>query len=171
MQYQIRRAGLEDIEELSHVHVESWKEAYGHFLPEQVFDMVTPENRAERLKETIENSYSETAVLTDGDRIIGSITAGACRDETCENTGELWGMYLRPGYWRQGLGTMLVKWALKRLKEKGYQRAALWVFEDSHGSRNFYEQLGFKEEGTVRSTKIDESIRVLRYSKELNPPA
>ncbi|MFO7953007.1 MAG: GNAT family N-acetyltransferase [Bacillota bacterium] len=168
MQQQIRQAGLEDIDELSQVHIESWKAAYKHFLPAEVFDWVTPEKWAERLKESIEDSSAEIAVLTDGNKIIGSITACACRDEDYESAGELCEFYLRPGYWRQGLGTKLVNWSLQRLKEKGFNRVTLWVFEESHGSRKFYERLGFREEGTVRSTRIDESIRVIRYIKDLS---
>ncbi len=77
---------------------------------------------------------------------------------------------LQPGYWWQGLGTKLLSWGLERLKEKGYHRVTLWVFEDSTGSRRFYEKLGFKPEDCTRPTRIDQNISLIRYVKELAPP-
>ena len=171
MQPEIRPAKKEDLQELAHVHIESWKAAYGHFMPAYVFEWITTENRVERFKESLEKENEELAVITVEGKIAGSITQGKCRDEDSEdNTGEIWGMYLLPGYWWQGLGTKLVNWSLEKLKEKGYRRVTLWVFEESTGSRQFYEKLGFKPEGETRPTRIDDSIRLIRYIKELMPP-
>lgn len=108
----------------------------------------------------------KNAVILNNGMIVGFMCLGKCRDEDLDNTyGEIWGIYLLPSFWRQGIGTVFIDWGIEELKQKGYRKISLWVLEDNMNARRFYEKMGFMHDGTVKELNIGKPLNEIRYIK------
>ena len=168
MNYQIRWAKTSDAQALGNLHTTSWLKAYKNIIPDNILSQLDPEKRTEKFKKAIKENKKQTAVLLLNDQVIGFITLDKNRDQDYDDqTGEIWGIYLHPDYWHQGLGSKLIQWGIEELKERGYKKITLWVLKDNKSSRRFYEKNGFKYDGTEGEIKKGKSIKKVRYLYDL----
>jgi len=162
----VRTASIEDARSLAQVHVASWSAAYRGMLPRSLLSGFTVEMWEQKFRELLDEGASRTALIEDGDRVLGYTTIGSCRDSDKreKNCGEVWGLYIAPDNWGRGLGLNLTRWALEELRAKGYVVVTLWVFEENRHARRFYESLGFAADGS-RERVIPDAPAMLRYCK------
>ena len=93
----------------------------------------------------------ETHVVEEEGRLVGFVTLGGCRDpDSGPAPGEIWGIYVDPGHWRNGIGTFAVREAERTLVDKGSTEAVLWVFEGNAQARRFYEAMGYTPDGAMK---------------------
>jgi ribosomal protein S18 acetylase RimI-like enzyme len=164
MNYEIRWAVEADASELGMIHANSWKVAYDGIIPDEVLEKISSEKRAARFLKVITEKSEETAVIVVDTRIVGFITLGRCRDEDLSpDHGEVWGIYLSPANWRTGIGSKLLNWGISELAAKGYKKVSLWVLEDNHNARRFYEKHEFVHDGTIKQLIIGKEINEIRY--------
>ncbi len=64
-------------------------------------------------------------------------------EESCETTGELYTLYLRPGMERQGIGSRLLQHTEDDMAANGIMDAMLWVLRANTAARRFYEARGW----------------------------
>ena len=62
--------------------------------------------------------------------LLQHLGAGRDPDLDVSRTGEIWGIYVSPDYWRRGIGKRLAVEAERILKSRGYEDVVLWVLED-----------------------------------------
>jgi len=136
----VRAARLEDARAIAEVHVAAWHAAYRGLVADDVIAERTVERREAQWREWI--PISRALVAEDGGEIVGF--AGVILE-----TGEIAALYVDPRHWRRGAGRALLEGAKERLREAGCPDAALWVFEENHAARAFYEALGFAPDGAV----------------------
>lgn len=111
----------------------------------------------------------ETIIMYQDGTPIGLFTFGESRYGAVEDSCiEIWRIYLSPSYWKKGLGTELMDWGISELRSKGYMKAILWVLEENLYARNFYEKIGFINDGVVQIIKCGKELKELRYSKILD---
>lgn len=84
---------------------------------------------------------------TEGGDVIGFATCGPEREGNKTYQGELYAIYLLEEYQRMGLGCRLVSAVAQRLLADGFSSMLLWVLEDNHSARRFYESLGGERVG------------------------
>jgi ribosomal protein S18 acetylase RimI-like enzyme len=101
--------------------------------------------------------------------IVGFLTLGAGRDPDLDvsRTGEIWGIYISPDYWRRGIGKRLAEEAARIFKARGYEDAVLWVLEGNQQARQFYETMGFSLDGAFKNVDWGRPLRAVRYRKTL----
>jgi GNAT superfamily N-acetyltransferase len=87
-------------------------------------------------------------------RVLGFATAGASWDTDARGAGELFGLYVDPGHWRRGCGTLLMSDARARLAGLGFAEAVLWVLQGNSRAEAFYEADGWARDGTERDDDI-----------------
>ncbi|HVA87160.1 MAG TPA: GNAT family N-acetyltransferase [Candidatus Saccharimonadales bacterium] len=77
--------------------------------------------------------------------IVGWVVAGPYRDEdrTGLHQGEIYGCYVLPARWRDGVGRQLVTHAVAALTQAERADVTLWVLEANDRARRFYENCGF----------------------------
>lgn len=191
----IRPALPGDAEALAHLHVDSWRAAYNGLVPESHLAKLDYAKRTERFRELLLQSQAiGTATAHEGNRELrrvtrsnlssdsddnflveigeetaGFLTVGACRDEELDpaTSGEIWGIYLAPEFWRRGIGTALCQFGLKLLISRGYNQATLWVLKENAAARNFYEAMGFMVDGAERIYNLGAPMTGVRYRKVL----
>jgi ribosomal protein S18 acetylase RimI-like enzyme len=127
----IRPARVADAPALARVHVDSWRAAYRRLIPESSLEGFTTEWREGGFREALATGAEETYVIGRGEEIVGLLTLGAARDPDLDarRTGEIWGIYVSPDYWRKGIGSRLAEEAERILRSRGYEDAVLWVLE------------------------------------------
>jgi len=162
--YKIRRADVNDARILGEIHSQSWKVAYKGIVPDSVLDNINADKRQKYFEKALSEKGEEDTLIFKDDKAVGFMCIGKCRDEDKDDTyGEIWGMYLLPEYWNQGIGTYLINYGLNELKSRNYKKVTLWVLEENINARKFYEKIGFKHDGTIKEIDLGKKLNELRY--------
>ena len=161
----IRAAEPQDAMEVARVHVRSWQAAYRGLLPQAYLDQLRPEDRASRYEfGNSDLTKPQTIVAVEGSPIRGFATFAPSRDEDLQGSGELYALYLDPGWWSRGIGVLLMKAARARLFELGFRSACLWLLVGNTRAGRFYEMDGWKPDGLRRSAEVwGVTVEEVRY--------
>jgi len=127
----IRRATADDIETIATIHIACWRAAYRGILPDAHLDALDLDERIGRWRKWIDGNVF---VAMDDDRIIGFSRV---------KDGEISHVYVDPNHQRSGAGRLL----LRAVVDASGGHASLWVLEDNHPARAFYEAQGFVHDG------------------------
>ncbi len=134
----IRPARPHEVNRIAEIHEQAACVAYAHIFPGQPFP------RAQTI-ERWQEFQGQVLVAEDGDAAIGFVAF----DET-----ELHALYVLPGYQGKGTGS--------RLLEAAGDVCALWVLEENHAARRFYEARGWTAVGRARSAY---GVLEMRYDR------
>lgn len=166
MSLYIRHADINDCEALGIIHSESWKVTYRGIVPDLILDNMTAKKSEEKFYYSISHKEGKTVLALKDNMPAGFMCLGRCRDEDLkEITGEIWGIYLMPYYFRQGIGKELLYWGINYLKDEGFNKISLWVLEENINARNFYERMGFVHDGKINELNIGKPLNEFRYIK------
>lgn len=165
----IREATIDDASGIAKVHVDSWKAAYRDIMPDSLLDSLEYDRRSKYFCQSIESGSDDIFVAELDFKIIGFMTVGPCRDHDVDKkrTGEIWGIYLLPGFWRKGIGSLLCRHAVHILLSRGYSEVTLWVLSQNAESRHFYEKMGFNLDGGIRTHDFGTPLEIVRYRKKI----
>jgi len=138
----IRKAELKDAHILGHIQVTSWRSAFRNIVPGEYLDrMVSEENQAADWKEILADPEQVVFCAETDGKTVGYAWAHREDDESIEWDSELISMHLLPEYKRQGIGRRLFAAVAGQLKYQGCKSVYLWVLQENHPSRRFYEAL------------------------------
>lgn len=140
----------DDRKAVGQLYVDSWKYAYKGLLPQAYLDTLSAEQWANRLGSPQRHSL----VAEQDGKIIGTASYGASRDAEFAGQGEIYSLYLLPGYRGKSYGRQLVNAVKGQLQSLGYKSAFLWVLEGNHRARGFYEKVGFTRSGATKNVEI-----------------
>jgi len=167
----IRSAEPSDARGIAQVQVAAWKSAYRDLLPDHLLDNLSVEDSEKRWGERLVSSWGHFIVSEQDGRIIGFASCGASRDEDVEpgKTGEVYVIYVDPGEWRQGHGSLLLGEAIGLLRKQGFREALLWVLAGNKQAIGFYEAAGFEADGTskVKTRANGTEMNVARYRRPI----
>lgn len=145
--------------EISSIYERSWKHAYKNMIPQAYLDSIPPGQWVNIANKT---GMNHLVVIEDG-QMIG--TAGFCRSrwEKYSDYGEIVSIYFLPAYMGKGYGRLLLNRCMEELKQCGYDKILLWVLEENHRARKFYEKNGFIcsevfREGTIGGKDVREVL-------------
>jgi GNAT superfamily N-acetyltransferase len=151
---EVRPATPADALAIATIHVRSWQVAYRGLLPQDYLDELDPQKRLgqwETILETTAWPATGTLLLTDATAIAGFAGLGPTRDDDDPaSVGELQTLYLDPGHWRRGGGSILLRAVQDQLGRAGFVSAAAWVLETNARARRFYEGHGWRFDGTTK---------------------
>jgi GNAT superfamily N-acetyltransferase len=165
----IRRAQVQDAPTLAKVHVDSWHVAYHGLIPDSYIRGFTYRKREEAFRKALIANSEETYLIEDNASAVGILTIGASRDSDLDaaRTGEIWGMYIVPDYWRHGIGSRLMQEAERTLQSRGYRDVVLWVLEGNTNARRFYEAMGFCLGSASKVLELGKPLKAVRYRKAM----
>ncbi|MCL2344176.1 MAG: GNAT family N-acetyltransferase [Firmicutes bacterium] len=167
MRITLQKARPEDAYDYAALHVACWQDAYKGIVPDEYLERMPREveQRTERfMKDLVEQTdcFFYYAAL-DG-KMIGRLIFNKSRDADKPDAGEISAIYLLAEYWDKGYGREMMDYALARLREMGYREAGLWVLEENHRARRFYERCGFVSDGTKKEITIGKPLIEIRYT-------
>ncbi|MEM7019803.1 MAG: GNAT family N-acetyltransferase [Pseudomonadota bacterium] len=161
----LRNAITEDAQRIAEIHIRTWQVAYAGIMPGEHLASLSIETRTENWRKMLSQSPNNTLVAEENDTITGWISYGPCRDEDDADKGEVYAIYILPEYWGQGYGEALLTQAETNLQRLGYQVVTLWVLEDNHRARRFYENRGYQPDGKTQEDHQDNvTLLELRYA-------
>lgn len=147
-------------EEISNIYEQSWKYVYKGIIPHEYLDSI-PKGQ---WYGALDNPDRYTLVMLDGDKIIGTSSYCKSRFEDYMDWGEIISIYFLPEYMGKGYGKALLEKAVQELREMGFKQIFLWVLEDNHRARHFYEKCEFKNSGKYMDNDIGgRQLRELQY--------
>jgi GNAT superfamily N-acetyltransferase len=161
-----------DADELARVHVETWRAAYAHALPAEALAALSVEERAALWREILarRDPRARNLVADRGGRLLGFASTGRSRDpDAGDETGELYGIYVRPEAWGHGVGRRLLTDAAETMRTAGFREATLWVLDDNPRARRFYEAAGWQVDGAEKEDIVLGDVRIteVRYRTTL----
>ncbi len=125
--------------EISKIYESSWKYAYKGIIPQGYLDSIPTGQWANSINKVGLNSL----VLIECGRIIGTASFCKSRWEKYGDHGEVVSIYFLPDYIGKGYGRLLLNKCIEELKKCGFNKVLLWVLEENHRARKFYEKNGF----------------------------
>lgn len=165
MDYQVTAVRLEDAEQLAAVHVQGWREAYGHLLPERFYGHDALSARRALWQRTLADPVRRDRVRVGrlehetGHEIAGFAMAGPTREDADHpppRQEQLFALYIRAAHYGTGLGALLLEAVL------GDRPGLLWVARDNPRARRFYEKHGFRADGAELTDPDLEDLREIR---------
>lgn len=150
----VRHAVIDDAAGIARVRAESWRATYRGIVPDAYLDAIDTAEWAERQRRAMEQQPADLVALVAevcGD-VVGWVVGGPNHDAAYHYAGEFYAIYLLPEYQRVGIGTQLTVAIARSLVSQGFNSMILWVLEENHPARRFYEARG----GTLCGSKQTE---------------
>ena len=143
----IRDASDLDLNEITRIHLDAWREGYQNIFATEVLAKLNFEDRKRRWREVFNAGTSKTLVAEISEGVVGFINFGPEREEKSSSpihtVGEIMAVYVTPKLWKHGVGTQLTMEALSRMKSTSTTKVVLWVLAENDRAIGFYERLGF----------------------------
>ena len=150
--------------EVSRIYEESWKTAYRGIVPQAYLDAIP----IGRWAANRDQEGRRSLVLEEEGRLIGVTCTGPSRWPEYPDFGEVISLYLLPEYMGRGYGKPLLETAVETLAEQGFRDVLLWVLEENHRARRFYEGAGFTPAGDVMEDEIGgKPLREVLYLRRI----
>lgn len=162
----IRKVKIGDEKILAYLQTQSWRKAFDSILSKEDLEIYTDKKKSEEMYTTLlKNHVGNGFILT----VEGTPHCMAywdkSREEELTDYAELICIHSLHDNWGKGFGSMMMDRVLKEIKEAGYHKVMLWVFEKNERARKFYEKLGFTL--THRKKEFIGAVEIM-YSKELS---
>jgi GNAT superfamily N-acetyltransferase len=154
----LREARPGEAEALAEIQRAASVAALQHIFPADLYPYPIEDVR-ERWRTVVAGTDFSALVAEVDDRAVG---VAAFRDEWLE------GLYVHPDHWGQGLGLGLHDRALEQLRERGCARCHLWVLEENHRARGFYERHGWRVNGETRVVPFPPNPLDVGYTIDLD---
>lgn len=137
----IRAAKRGDTKAIGRIQVETWRDAYAGLLPDKVLLRMSAEIEGGRWVRVIERRESVVVAEDSKAGVIGFGSGGPSRVRQLPYDGEVYTLYVAPGYQGKGIGRRLLRALFVELELAGHKSALIWVLK-ANQSRFFYEAMG-----------------------------
>lgn len=153
------------------IHVESWNVAYRGIMPDDVIARTDLAYRTQFWAERIADKNWPVFVIEEEGECVAFCQMIPSRDDDDDprRVGHITSLHVLPHLRGQGHGRALVDYVLAEFRRRGFTAVTLWVLEENHPARRFYEQYGFRQDqGTRRYPKTN--VPEVRYRIRLSNP-
>ncbi len=166
---EVRDAVGADAMGVAEVHIRSWQQGYRGLLPDSYLDGLRPEERAAQYSfDDASGTVPQTLVAVLDGAIRGFAAVGLAREGDTVGLGELFALYVDPGYWRLGVGRLLIGHARRRLASRGSTEAVLWLLVGNERAAAFYAADGWATDGVARKDEVwGVTVDELRHRRAL----
>jgi GNAT superfamily N-acetyltransferase len=170
----IRAARVDDAASIGAAHVESWRAAYRGLVPQHFLDRLDADRRGAIWKGILaetDGRHAGTFVAESDGQVVGFVNVRPTRDEDQDSdaVGEVTSIYLRSAAWGTGAGRELMTAGLRHLESAGFTRAALWVLDGNTRARRFYENGGWRADGSTKDDdRLGFTLTEVRYLRALH---
>lgn len=138
--YLIRLNRLEDQEQMAHIKVDGWHNAYDNIVSSKYLNSLDYESQTERYIASFEEFKDLVLVAVKDDEILGYSCFNKNPSEKYDS--ELVSLYIKNDYLNKGIGSTLLKETAKLLHENNKHNMIIWCFKDNTSAQEFYKSLG-----------------------------
>jgi GNAT superfamily N-acetyltransferase len=164
MRFAIRPATLADADGIARAHTASWQSSYRGILPDAVLDRIDVDQRAASWRRVLADRAILTLVAYDVTHhdIVGMCDAGRTRRDS-PYAAEVYRFYLEHHARRHGLGREMFEQVTDWLRSQQLGSLVIWVLDNNHHARRFYEAMGGRAGSRVPSTVSGFPVVELAY--------
>jgi GNAT superfamily N-acetyltransferase len=163
VRFAIRQAVLADADGIARAHTASWRTSYRGILPDAVLAQIEVEQRAASWRGVLADRSRLALVAYDVSHhdIVGLCDAGRGRRDP--TMGEVYRMYLEHHARRHGLGREMFDRVTDWMRAQNFRSLVIWVLDNNHHARRFYEAMGGRAERRVASSVSGFPVVELAY--------
>jgi RimJ/RimL family protein N-acetyltransferase len=153
----VRQATAADGQEIGEAHASAWEIAYVGLVEPDALRQAAAMRRARwgRILARSDFDFARLLVADQGGRVVGFSRFGRDREEA--GRGEIFGFYLHPAAWGQGVATQLMAASLRDLADRGLDPVVVWT-PDAGRAQAFYIKSGFRATGRSRIEALGSGI-------------
>lgn len=145
----------DEIRGKGYVHYKAWQQAYTGLVDQSCLDKMSVEKCVLIAYKWPDNLL----VAKDGERVVGFVGYGDCRNDDMKDAGEVFAIYVLAEYYGKGVGRALMDAALDLLPQ---DRVAVWVLQGNKRAIRFYEKCGFRSDGKSDTKILGSPITEIR---------
>jgi GNAT superfamily N-acetyltransferase len=148
----VRTARPDDAADLARIYIESWQDTYAGVIPHALLTAMSRKSHAARWQTTIKGPGTVLVAEDENHGPIGLCSLGAARDGGAGFDGEVYTLYVDPGFIGRGTGRALLAGAFDAFKDRKLRSCLIWA----HARNNacfFYEAMGGQRVAT-RTTRL-----------------
>lgn len=166
-----RKAVVQDAEAIARIHVLAWQRAYRDIVPDDVLDALSIPKRTEFWRSRLATDAAQVLVIEAESGLIGFTDFGPPHDDPASTTiAEIYAIYIAPGHWGIGCGSMLLGEVERLLIAARFSNIILWVLPENRRGRSFYEHHGFSADGASKEMPFSGAmLSAVRYAKNIAP--
>jgi len=142
--YIIRKNELKDQEQMAHIKIDGWKNAYDRIIASKYLKTLDYKKQTERYIASFDEYKDLVLVAVKDDEVLG-YSCYHFYDRGHKFDSELVSLYIKPEYKGRGIGTKLLKATIKVLKENDKDNMIVWCLSDNTKAISFYEKNGGKK--------------------------
>jgi len=147
---EFRGAAVDDLEDIAKLFHSCWHIAYANILSAEVIAAMTLASASDLWRPSLlDPKDKETVIGVDAGSVVSVFRIGS--DPSDGATGHLFSLYVDPAAAGKGFGKMSLAEALLRVRNRGFPKISLWVFDTNSVARNLYKSAGFEESGKSRT--------------------
>ncbi len=160
----VRNATPRDASPIARVHVETWRDSYAGILPSHKLAGMSRRQHVGGWSQSLRTPRREIVLVAEdaADGILGFGTAGRARSFSPPYDGEIYMLYVLPGFQDLGIGRALMQGLFERLLTRRFRSGLLWVLADNP-ARFFYQTVGGKLIGRREEPIWGVSVEELAY--------
>jgi ribosomal protein S18 acetylase RimI-like enzyme len=149
----LRDARPEDALAIARVHVRAWQAGYRGLVSGESLDRMKAEDRAPKYTLGSADPDQPSTLVAEAPDIVGFVTIAPARGPDA-GSGEVAALHVDPTCWRQKIGAALLDAAHRRLAERGFTRAVLWLLVGNERALHFYQRHGWVPNGRTQTLEV-----------------
>lgn len=138
--YIIRKNRLEDQEQMAHIKIDSWRNAYDKIVSSKYLKSLDYKTKTERYIASFEEYKDLVLVAVKDNEVLGYSCFNYKTNEKYDS--ELVSLYVKNNSTNKGIGSSLLKETAKLLHKENKHNMIIWCFKDNINAQNFYKDLG-----------------------------
>ena len=150
MEFEIRRAELDDVPAIALISYQTWPHTYRGMISEEKINSRTIETITETWKQILSLPLPKagTLVAFHDESIIAYSRFYPSRDidDDQDKVATIGSIYVLPAFQHQGVGRSLMQGILEIAKIQGFIEVTLHVLTANERARKFYEYLGWEQD-------------------------
>lgn len=166
----IHLATIEDIPSIARLHIEGWQGAYGGLIDQAHLDSLRVDDRIRDWQGWMESGETTVLIAERDGQAAGWIAYGRTKSAPPgssnirpTHSAEIYGLYLHPSVWRQGIGSQLLRQAAENLRAAKHKSLCLWVLDGNKRAKSFYEKMGGQKIGNHMITIGPNTLKEVCY--------
>ena len=148
----LRRATNADAAAVGRIHVESWNVAYRGIMPDDVIARTDLAYRTKFWAVRIADPDWPVFVMEERGKCVAFCQMIPSRDPDDDpaKVGHITSIHVLPQLRGAGHGRALMNHVVAEFVKRGFAALTLWVLEENHPARRFYERYGFRQDTATR---------------------
>lgn len=156
--FQVRKALIDDVDGIAHIHVSSWGYAYSDLMPKSFIENYTFEKRQKLLSNIIKRDLAVVLVAEGDEGLSGFLCFGQPKSFKDTDVYDLSSIYIDPDKIGGGIGQLLYDNCESMLRTLNAQKVLLRALDSNERALNFYRKQGFAPTGESYKEQADDVV-------------